>query len=172
MRNLFFVIISLSLCYSGSSIAVDFPITISGNVRASPCDINSGQKVVIDFGDLYTEEDQDFSAKTVDLNLSCTSYTGTAYVKITGNYTNLNILKTNIDGFGIALYQGNGTSVPLKIGEGTTSNGQNVGYPITSGLKGSVFSFTAKPVWYSKTGDAEPPSGSFSASATVSIVYI
>ncbi|EGM1627835.1 fimbrial protein [Salmonella enterica] len=171
MRNLFFVIISLSLCYSGSSIAVDFPITIFGNVQASPCDINNGQKIVVDFGELYTEEDQDFPAKTVDLTFSCISYAGSPYIKITGNSYSEHILKTNIDKFGIALYQGKGTSVPLKIGEGNAKGGRNVGYRITNGLNEHTFSFTAKPVWYSEYTD-EPASGSFSASATVSIVYI
>lgn len=171
MKNLFFVIIIISLCYCESSIALDFPITISGNVQASPCDINNGEKVVVDFGNLYTEENQDFLAKTVNLNFSCTSYTGTPYIKITGSSSYENILKTNIDKFGIALYQGKGTSVPLKIGGGDAKGGRNVGYRITNGLSGHAFIFTAKPVWYSEYTD-EPASGSFTASATVSIVYI
>ncbi|EAN8675976.1 fimbrial protein [Salmonella enterica] len=154
--------------------AVDIAVRVSGNIVIPPCTINKGQPVEIDFGNIPINEISDLQyrrKKTV--SVVCSYYQGIPYVKITGSQLNSagnNVLSTNISNFGIALYQGDGVSVPLRLGNGDNS----VGYPVTAGLSGTgmpvgEFTFTAVPY---KVGGGELSVGAFSAGANISITYM
>ncbi|HHN9466592.1 TPA: fimbrial protein, partial [Escherichia coli] len=86
--------------------------------------------------------------------------------------SNTNVLKTDVDNFGIALYQGDGTTVKLVLGNGKHNGKDSIGYPIQAGLSGKesgTFTFTAIPF---KEGNKELAAGAFTASANMSISYL
>ncbi|EFH6364510.1 fimbrial protein, partial [Escherichia coli] len=81
------------------------------------------------------------------------------------------VLMTNINDFGIALYQGDGTTQKLILGEGRGDGNETIGYPIETGISGKekgTFTFTAVPY---KDGNSELKTGGFSAAANISIRY-
>lgn len=154
---------------------IDYPISISGNVIRTPCTINNGGQVTIDFSDISTlDVGKDKLKKEVKLNVSCGYYNLNPYVKLTGNKFGAydNILATDNKNLGIALYQGSGTTNKLIIGEGTMMQGRGIGYKIIDGINkyaaDFTFTFTALP--FSNNPNALL-SGSFSAVANLSIIY-
>ncbi|ENZ4546227.1 fimbrial protein, partial [Escherichia coli] len=92
----------------------------------------------------------DRNRRKVTVPVKCSYAQGTAYVKVTGSQlgSNTNVLKTDVDNFGIALYQGDGTTVKLVLGDGKHNGKDSIGYPIQTGLSGKengTFTFTAIP---------------------------
>lgn len=164
------------LLTSAQALAVDVPIKITGTIQIPPCQVNDGKTIVVDFGDVsVTDVANERNRRKVTVPVKCSYAQGIAYVKVTGTQlgSNTNVLKTDVDNFGIALYQGDGTAVKLVLGDGTAHNGQGpIGYPIQTGLSGKesgTFTFTAIPF---KEGNKELAAGAFQASANMSISYL
>ena len=156
------------------TIAEDIPINITGEVFLTSCQVNNGKVIEVDFGDIsVTDVSNARNQKTIAIPVSCDYSQGTAYVKVTGSqlgsYTN--VLASNVTNFGIALYQGEGTSTKLVLGNGLGNTTTSIGYPITNGLSGTdtgVFVITAVPF---KDGSSQLEAKAFSASASISITY-
>ena len=159
------------LLFSGVVFAVDVQIKITGTVQIPPCRVNEGRVIEVDFGDIaVTDVANERNRRVKQIPVTCDNNQGDAWIKVTGSKlgSNDNILATNIQNFGIALYQGEGTSTKLILGDGQ-SNGQNtIGYRLTNVFTGSHFTFTAVPF---KNGSNDLATGSFSASANMSISY-
>ncbi|EEH0121634.1 fimbrial protein [Salmonella enterica] len=159
---------------SAKTQAADVPIKITGTIQIPPCEVNEGKVIVVDFKDVsVTDEANKNNLRKVVVPFRCNYSQGTAYVKLTGYQLGSykNVLKTNIDYFGIALYQGEGTAIKLLLGNGKHSGQDSIGYPILSGLSGKekgTFTFTAIPF---KERDKKLTAGAFTASANMSISY-
>lgn len=151
-------------------LADDVLINISGEVYIPPCTINNGQNIVVDFGDINPAAvNNKDGAIEKSVSVSCPYKGGTPWIKLTGTYLsaqNNNVLKTNIDGFGIALYQGKGTATRLIFGDGTEKNG----FRVLDGLDsaGVTFTFTSMPFQY---GSGILNGGHFEATANMSLIY-
>ncbi|GDM19294.1 fimbrial adapter PapF precursor [Escherichia coli] len=152
--------------------AVDLKIEITGKVEIPPCK-TSENKIEVNFKDisLYEVDGKNYKqTKTVTLN--CEYKDKALYVYVTG--LNLagapdNVVKTTSKNLGIALYQGDDLSTPLKLKGKEVKEVKEVkeaGYKITKGLSGKQFTFTAVPY---KTG--ELTAGEFSATATLTFHY-
>ncbi|WP_414667650.1 fimbrial protein [Escherichia coli] len=163
------------LLTSAQVLAVDVPIKITGTIQIPPCQVNDGKTIVVDFKDVsVTDVANARNRRKVDVPFRCSYSQGTAYVKVTGTQlgSNTNVLKTDVDNFGIALYQGDGTTVKLVLGNGKHNGKDSIGYPIQAGLSGKesgTFTFTAIPF---KEGNKELAAGAFTASANMSISYL
>ena len=162
------------LLTSAQVLAVDVPIKITGTIQIPPCQVNDGKTIVVDFGDVSAADvANDRNRRKVTVPVKCSYAQGTAYVKVTGSQlgSNTNVLKTDVDNFGIALYQGDGTTVKLVLGDGKHNGKDSIGYPIQTGLSGKengTFTFTAIPF---KEGNKDLTAGAFTASANMSISY-
>lgn len=154
--------------------AEDIPISITGEVFLTSCQVNNGKVIEVDFGDIpVTDVSNARNHKTLSIPVSCDYSQGTAYVKVIGAQlgSNTNVIASNITNFGIALYQGEGTSTKLVLGNGFGNTTTFIGYPITNGLSGTntgVFVITAVPF---KNGNDQLEAKAFSASASMSITY-
>ncbi|HAN6894779.1 TPA: fimbrial protein [Escherichia coli] len=168
------LIVSSLLFTSIPALAVDIPINITGIIQIPPCQINQGRPVEVDFGDvLIVDVENKQNWKKVSIPVTCSYTQGIPYVKVTGTMlkNHRNILATNVENFGIALYQGDGTITKLLIGDGKHNGQDSIGYPVEAGLTGQesgTFTFTAIPY---KEGNKELPASAFSASANMSISY-
>ncbi|EEZ5762551.1 fimbrial protein [Escherichia coli] len=162
------------LLTAAQALAVDIPIKITGTIQIPPCQVNDGKTIVVEFGDVsVTDVANERNRRKVTVPVKCSYAQGTAYVKVTGTQlgSNTNVLKTDVDNFGIALYQGDGTTVKLVLGDGKHNGQDSIGYPIQAGLSGKesgTFTFTAIPF---KEGDKDLAAGAFLASANMSISY-
>lgn len=162
------------LMVPGESRAVDIIVTITGEVVIPPCTVNNNQTIEVDFGNIpVTDIGNAAFRQKKSVPVTCTYFAGTPYVKITGSQlagAETNVLSTTVARFGIALYQGDGTGTPMKLGGWTG----NVGYPVTSGLgtagASNTFTFTAAP--YRAPGGADPEAKAFTATASMSIIYM
>ncbi|WNN44046.1 MULTISPECIES: fimbrial protein [Winslowiella] len=168
-------VISYSMLFlSGRTLAEDIPISITGEVYIPACQVNGGETIEVKFGDIsVTDVANPKNYQKISVPITCDYPQGTAYVKVTGTQlgANTNVLATNVSNFGIALYQGEGTSTKLTLGGGTIYGSVSIGYPITNGLSGKesgVFVFTAVPF---KNGTGQLETKAFSASASMSISY-
>ncbi|ECT8107323.1 fimbrial protein [Salmonella enterica] len=163
-------LLATSAFTSAKTLAADVPIKITGTIQIPPCEVNEGKVIVVDFKDVsVTDEANKNNLRKVVVPFRCNYSQGTAHVKLTGAPlgSHKNVLKTNVDYFGIALYQGEGTAIKLLLGNGQDS----IGYPILSGLSGKekgTFTFTAIPF---KERDKKLTAGAFTASANMSISY-
>lgn len=153
--------------------AVDVNIKITGEIIVPACKIDNDATINVSFGDisLYDVNGHDHAQKKT-VSITCHSYQGTPYVRMTGiqmTGAGSHVLKTlgaNSSALGIALYQGKSVgSNALSLGAGTSG----YGYPISNGLSGRNFTFTAVPY---KQGSGTLNAGSFSATATMSITYL
>ncbi|EHR8245441.1 fimbrial protein [Escherichia coli] len=159
---------------SVQSMAVDVPVKITGTILIPPCQVNDGKMIEVEFGDVsVTDVSNERNRRKVTVPVKCSYAQGTAYVKVTGSQlgSNTNVLATNVSNFGIALYQGDGTSTKLILGDGAFNGQDSIGYPIQTGLSGKesgIFTFTAVP-YRASSGDIE--AGAFAASANMSISY-
>ncbi|EFO1265987.1 fimbrial protein [Escherichia albertii] len=159
---------------SAQVLAVDIPVKITGTIQIPPCQVNDGKTIVVEFGDVsVTDVANERNLRKVTVPVKCSYAQGTAYVKVTGTQLggNTNVLKTDIDNFGIALYQGDGTATKLILGDGKHNGQDSIGYPIQTGLSGiesGTFTFTAIPF---SDGNKELAAGAFQASANMSISY-
>lgn len=162
------------LLTAAQALAVDIPVKITGTIQIPPCQVNDGKTIVVEFGDVsVTDVANERNRRKVTVPVKCSYAQGTAYVKVTGTQlgSNTNVLKTDVDNFGIALYQGDGTATKLILGDGKHNGQDSVGYPIQAGLSGKesgTFTFTAIPF---REGDKELAAGAFLASANMSISY-
>lgn len=162
------------LLISAQVLAVDVSIKITGTIQIPPCEVNEGREIVVDFKDVsVTDVANDRNRRKVDVPFRCSYSQGKAYVKVAGTQlgSNTNVLKTDVDNFGIALYQGEGTATKLVLGDGKHNGQDSIGYPIQSGLSGKesgTFTFTAIPF---KEGNKDLTAGAFQASANMSISY-
>ncbi|EHP6352888.1 fimbrial protein [Escherichia coli] len=162
------------LLLSSRALAMDIPVEITGVIQVPPCQVNNGEVIEVNFGDIsVTDVSNQHNRRKVIIPVTCGYAQGTAYVKVTGAPlgSNKNVLITNINNFGIALYQGDGTTHKLILGEGKGNGNDTIGYPIESGLSGkdsATFTFTAMPY---KEGNSELKAGVFFATASISIRY-
>ncbi|HIE1976842.1 TPA: fimbrial protein [Escherichia coli] len=148
--------------------AVDLKIEITGKVEIPPCK-TSENKIEVNFKDisLYEVDGKNYK-QTNTVTLNCEYKNKALYVYVTG--LNLagapdNVVKTTSKNLGIALYQGDDLSTPLKL-KLKDKEVKEAGYQITKGLSGKLFTFTAVPY---KTG--ELTAGEFSATATLTFHY-
>lgn len=155
--------------------AMDIPVQITGEILVPPCQINKGKVIDVDFGNISaTSISSAHNWRKIDVPVSCEYANGSAYVKIIGPQmnNNRNVLQTSIKNFGIALYQGDGNTTELILGDGEYREGESIGYPIQTGLVGKengVFTFTAIPF---KDAEKNISIGSFISSARIEITYI
>lgn len=155
-------------------LAMDIPVEITGVIQVPPCQVNNGEIIEVNFGDVSVADvSNQRNRRKVIIPVTCGYAQGTAYVKVTGAPlgSNKNVLMTNINNFGIALYQGDGTTQKLILGEGGRDDNETTGYPIETGISGKekgTFTFTAIPY---KEGSGELKTGSFFATANISIRY-
>ncbi|EFM0635337.1 fimbrial protein [Escherichia coli] len=162
------------LLLSSRALAMDIPVEITGVIQVPPCQVNNGEVIEVNFGDVSVADvSNQRNRRKVIIPVTCGYAQGTAYVKVTGAPlgSNTNVLMTNINDFGIALYQGDGTTQKLILGEGRGDGNETIGYPIETGISGKekgTFTFTAVPY---KDGNSELKTGSFSAAANISIRY-
>ncbi|OAT26409.1 PapF family fimbrial adapter [Buttiauxella ferragutiae ATCC 51602] len=179
-RQIASALLLAGILFSATTARANINITITSEIYIPPCVVNGDTLITVDFGDMDAQKvDGQAYAKSITVPVSCTYYSGAAYVRVTGSQLTgapTNVLKTdatggNADILGVALYQGNGvnSSFPLTLGGG--SNGY--GYPLTQGWTGngtasSQFTLTAVP--YKQGGSLE--AGAFSATATMSISYL
>ncbi|EOC5745170.1 fimbrial protein, partial [Cronobacter sakazakii] len=125
------------LLLSSRTLAMDIPVEITGVIQVPPCQVNNGEIIEVNFGDIsVTDVSNQRNRRKVTIPITCGYAQGTAYVKVTGTPmgSNKNVLMTNINNFGIALYQGDGTARNLILGEGTNNGNETIGYPIEKGL--------------------------------------
>lgn len=174
------IVLPLSLLYiSFSGNTAEVMLNVSGTVTVPPCTINNGQTIEVNFGNIVIPDISNSKYyKTTTVPVNCANYLGVPYVKIIGSQlsgADLNVLSTNINGYGIALYQGADISRPMTIGNGLANGqGEFIGYQIQTGLSGinvvdSSFTFTSVPY---NNGSVELSAGTFSASASMSISYL
>ncbi|HCP1804263.1 TPA: fimbrial protein [Escherichia coli] len=155
-------------------IAADVPIEITGEILTPPCQINHGKTIEVSFGDIpLTDISNHQNWRKISVPVNCEYAKGTAYVKIIGYQmkNKKNVLLTNVENFGIALYQGDGDTVELILGDGKSREDGSIGYPVQSGLLGKengTFTFTAIP--FKETGKSVS-AGKFTASANIGITY-
>lgn len=171
MRLIFFFFLFFILL--NKSWPLDIPVNITGVIIIPPCEINNGNPINVDFGNIRaTELDNIEHIKTVKFPVYCPYHQGSAYVKITGNNINGrdNVLSTNINGLGIELYQGETTAIPLVLGGGSSGNGFEV-TDVFSDKNIDRFSFTITAKVY-KDKDVIINSGEFYATALIDIVYL
>lgn len=161
----------IALSGGRQALAIDINVNVTGEIQIPPCQVNDDRVIEVDFGDISAVSLSDANNhRKVTVPLTCNYTQGDAYVKITGTRLggNTNVLATNLKNFGIALYQGDGVTTKLILGDGQ-NNGQNaIGFPITQGLAGNTFTFTAVPF---QDGNSGLTAGAFNASANMSISY-
>lgn len=171
------VLVSYLLLITARAMAVN--VTITGEIYLPPCEINNNGLITVDFGKMSLQKvDGNAYQKAVTVPIKCTYFMGEPHVKVVG--TQLvgapdNVLKTDASGgnssrLGVALYQGSGVDTKLVLGSGTSERG----YPITKGLANTGvaetnFTLTAVPY---KNGNGDLEAGSFSATASMSILYL
>ncbi|HFG3511669.1 TPA: fimbrial protein [Escherichia coli] len=155
-------------------LAVDVPIKIVGTIQIPPCQVNNGEMIEVNLGDIsVTDVENKRNQRKISVPVTCRYAQGTAYIKITGTPLgkNTNVLVTNVDNFGIALYQGDGTITKLVLGDGKYNGQNSIGYPIETGLTGKesgTFTFTAAPY---KEENKDLTAVAFTASANMNISY-
>ncbi|ROS10824.1 minor pilin subunit PapF [Raoultella sp. BIGb0399] len=156
-----------------SAAAEDIVVNITGEIITPPCVINNGAAIEVNFDNVsVTDVANARNLRTLTVPVTCIYYKATPYVKVTGTQLSgagSHVLRTNITNFGIALYQGNGTGVPMKLND----NGLYPGFPLLAGLSAvnqasGQFTFSALPY---QLGSQFPASGAFSATANMSITY-
>lgn len=170
------LVMGVSLLASIPNYAVDTMINISGTVYIPPCNVNGGNAIIVDFGQVSVLNVNGINgSKSTTVPISCSYYHGIPHVQVIATQLSgapNNVLKANVgsnQNFGIALYMGNSvnSSYPLPL------NGTGNGYPINQGMtninsSSSNFTFTSVPY---KMGTTELSTGSFNASATMAITY-
>ncbi|MGT3165359.1 fimbrial protein [Yersinia enterocolitica] len=162
---------SLSL---GNAKADEVQINITGEIYNAPCKINNDVDFDIDFGKVSIQEiDGKKFKQTKTVEVVCANYSGKPYISFISNTGVLgeNILKTtgvNSASLGIALYQGDSVdnSYPLKVNIDKDEIKKGLSQV---NVERSYFTFTAVPYKY---GTAVLTAGTFSATATMSILYI
>ncbi|EAQ1076791.1 fimbrial protein [Salmonella enterica] len=161
------------LLMSGNVGAAEVGVHITGTLTIPPCTINSGQVINVNFGNVLVTDLSNVSYhKKTTVSVACPYYKGTPWVKVNGTQLSGagdNVLSTNISGFGIALYQGDGVSIPLHLNGVSPYGAQIISGFSGKGTANGTFTFTAVPY---KVGTDQLSGGDFSATASMTITYI
>lgn len=153
--------------------AVDIDVNIRGEINIPPCTVNQNNPLDIDFGTLAAHRINGTNyAQQAVLNISCSYFSGTPYVKFSGSALSgdqSNVLQTDADSLGIALYLGEHVDSQHKI----TLNPTGLGQQVTAGLNiynSSIGQLTVTAVPY-RYGSRQVVPGVFNASAMISFIY-
>lgn len=153
--------------------AVDTLVNITGTIIIPPCEINNGNAVNVDFGNIRISELENHgNRKIVSFPINCSYHQGNAYVKITGPamYGKDHILTTNVNGLGIALYQGESGVNHLRLGDGPSGHGyKEIDALSDKNAERSLFTFTASIY---KVENITINGGEFKTTALIHIIYL
>ncbi|EFA7708755.1 fimbrial protein, partial [Escherichia coli] len=143
-----FIFLFVLFTFVNSVRAVDVPVRIYGTIIIPPCEINSGEPVNVDFGNVQEEK---INSRTYDKKIivpvRCPYHQGDVSLTITAAsiIENADVVATDIEGLGILLYE-EGNNKPLSLNNAAT---------ISTGLRGkgeeySDFTFIASLYKYGK----------------------
>ncbi|MCN5866205.1 fimbrial protein [Escherichia coli] len=162
-----FIFLFVLFTFVNSVRAVDVPVRIYGTIIIPPCEINSGEPVNVDFGNVQEEK---INSRTYDKKIivpvRCPYHQGDVSLTITAAsiIENAGVVATDIEGLGILLYE-EGNNKPLSLNNAAT---------ISTGLRGkgeeySNFTFIASLYKYGKN---KLKKGVFRATVMIDIYYI
>ena len=162
-----FIFLFVLFTFVNSVRAVDVPVRIYGTIIIPPCEINSGEPVNVDFGNVQEEK---INSRTYDKKIivpvRCPYHQGDVSLTITAAsiIENADVVATDIEGLGILLYE-EGNNKPLSLNNAAT---------ISTGLRGkgeeySNFTFIASLYKYGKNNLGI---GVFRATVMIDIYYI
>ena len=162
-----FIFLFVLFTFVNSVRAVDVPVRIYGTIIIPPCEINSGEPVNVDFGNVQEEK---INSRTYDKKIivpvRCPYHQGDVSLTITAAsiIENADVVATDIEGLGILLYE-EGNNKPLSLNNAAT---------ISTGLRGkgeeySNFTFIASLYKYGKN---KIKKGVFRATVMIDIYYI
>ncbi|ENF9513331.1 fimbrial protein [Escherichia coli] len=162
-----FIFLFVLFTFVNSVRAVDVPVRIYGTIIIPPCEINSGEPVNVDFGNVQEEK---INSRTYDKKIivpvRCPYHQGDVSLTITAAsiIENADAVATDIEGLGILLYE-EGNNKPLSLNNAAT---------ISTGLRGkgeeySDFTFIASLYKYGKN---KLKKGVFRATVMIDIYYI
>ena len=162
-----FIFLFVLFTFVNSVRAVDVPVRIYGTIIIPPCEINSGEPVNVDFGNVHEEK---INSRTYDKKIivpvRCPYHQGDVSLTITAAsiIENADVVATDIEGLGILLYE-EGNNKPLSLNNAAT---------ISTGLRGkgeeySNFTFIASLYKYGKN---KLKKGVFRATVMIDIYYI
>ncbi|HAL1533485.1 TPA: fimbrial protein [Escherichia coli] len=162
-----FIFLFVLFTFVNSVRAVDVPVRIYGTIIIPPCEINSGEPVNVDFGNVQEEK---INSRTYDKKIivpvRCPYHQGDVSLTITAAsiIENADVVATDIEGLGILLYE-EGNNKPLSLNNAAT---------ISTGLRGkgeeySNFTFIASLYKY---GKSKLKKGVFRATVMIDIYYI
>ncbi|EHI0861941.1 fimbrial protein [Escherichia coli] len=162
-----FIFLFVLFTFVNSVRAVDVPVRIYGTIIIPPCEINSGEPVNVDFGNVQEER---INSRTYDKKIivpvRCPYHQGDVSLTITAAsiIENADVVATDIEGLGILLYE-EGNNKPLSLNNAAT---------ISTGLRGkgeeySNFTFIASLYKYGKN---KLKKGVFRATVMIDIYYI
>ncbi|HFV8933175.1 TPA: fimbrial protein, partial [Escherichia coli] len=124
-----FIFLFVLFTFVNSVRAVDVPVRIYGTIIIPPCEINSGEPVNVDFGNVQEEK---INSRTYDKKIivpvRCPYHQGDVSLTITAAsiIENADVVATDIEGLGILLYE-EGNNKPLSLNNAAT---------ISTGLRG------------------------------------
>ncbi|HHU9932681.1 TPA: fimbrial protein, partial [Escherichia coli] len=73
------------LLLSSRALAMDIPVEITGVIQVPPCQVNNGEVIEVNFGDIsVTDVSNQHNRRKVIIPVTCGYAQGTAYVKVTG----------------------------------------------------------------------------------------
>ncbi|HBM9845863.1 TPA: fimbrial protein [Escherichia coli] len=162
-----FIFLFVLFTFVNSVRAVNVPVRIYGTIIIPPCEINSGEPVNVDFGNVQEEK---INSRTYDKKIivpvRCPYHQGDVSLTITAAsiIENADVVATDIEGLGILLYE-EGNNKPLSLNNAAT---------ISTGLRGkgeeySNFTFIASLYKYGKN---KLKKGVFRATVMIDIYYI
>ncbi|WP_170317896.1 fimbrial protein [Escherichia coli] len=162
-----FIFLFVLFTFVNSVRAVDVPVIIYGTIIIPPCEINSGEPVNVDFGNVQEEK---INSRTYDKKIivpvRCPYHQGDVSLTITAAsiIENADVVATDIEGLGILLYE-EGNNKPLSLNNAAT---------ISTGLRGkgeeySDFTFIASLYKYGKN---KLKKGVFRATVMIDIYYM
>ncbi|MDC9767029.1 hypothetical protein [Proteus mirabilis] len=106
-RILFFIFLSL-LSSSVWAVSGFLRLNVNGSVEASPCSINNGQTIDVDFNDVYIDKIKDeYYKRKIDYNINCKSSGNPEFLMSILGEREGYYLKTNNDNLLIAFKNGN-----------------------------------------------------------------
>ncbi|HGU1728095.1 TPA: fimbrial protein, partial [Escherichia coli] len=117
-----FIFLFVLFTFVNSVRAVDVPVRIYGTIIIPPCEINSGEPVNVDFGNVQEEK---INSRTYDKKIivpvRCPYHQGDVSLTITAAsiIENADVVATDIEGLGILLYE-EGNNKPLSLNNAAT----------------------------------------------------
>ncbi len=162
-----FIFLFVLFTFVNSVRAIDVPVRIYGTIIIPPCEINSGEPVNVDFGNVQEEK---INSRTYDKKIivpvRCPYHQGDVSLTITAAsiIENADVVATDIEVLGILLYE-EGNNKPFSLNNAAT---------ISTGLRGkgeeySNFTFIASLYKYGKN---KLKKGVFRATVMIDIYYI